>query len=147
MNLAHDTIISLAVPGISKSLQPELHDRVVVQFCNSFLESNSFTGKPIDSDMNSMIQSSLGLSDAAKAIGSLYVRRQHKNQYGTEMNPLRFYAAGLSSLREDLRDSNMRRNISVLWSSFFLGLFEVCILSSFYGYINIRLIMPHTANV
>jgi hypothetical protein len=66
------------------------------------------------------------LYNAAIAVAALDIRRQstlsHKSP---EATALRYYRAAISCVQTELVDCDVGINDSVLWSTFFLGMFEV----------------------
>ena len=123
----HARLNNFPTPHLTTSLQSDLKDRFVVHLHTHFLAANSFTGRSNDNtpDIQSLIRSSPALLNAVMAVGSLCLRREHKDVYNSKITALRLYRVGVSSLQADLQDEMLTDNYSVLWSTFFLGIFEV----------------------
>jgi hypothetical protein len=55
------------------------------------------------------------------------VRRQSiLSKRSPEASALQYYRTAISSVQTELVDRDVGANDSVLWSTFFLGIFEVC---------------------
>ena len=115
-------------PNLTRPLQADLVSLYIGHFFSSFLPSNNFSGKIFDDifDVRFLLQSSSSLRNALIAVAATDVRRQSLGPAKpAEGIALHFYRAAISSVRSELLNRNVIANDSVLWSTFFLGMFEV----------------------
>jgi hypothetical protein len=75
-------------------------------------------------DVGSILQRSTALLNVPMAIGT-FCSQQDVEFKLSRAKCLGFYGAAMSSLRADLLDDDLIKDSSVLWSTFFLGIFEV----------------------
>ena len=113
--------------SISRSITPDDLSRYITHFNTSFLSSNSFTGGSTAQfqDVNELLRDSSTLRDAVIAVGALDAERRGYPCKTGESTALRYYRASISSVQIDLLRPDLRDNASVLWSTFFLGIFEL----------------------
>jgi len=93
---------------------------------------NSFTGRPASASnaIHSYLVSSQALSNVAMAISSIVTQREQCPNASPKAQSIQYYRQAVTSLQTDLQDQRLNRNYSVLWSTFFLGLFEVSLCST-----------------
>jgi len=101
-------------------------------FFTSFMKRNSFTGasKP---DLDGLIvgfQSSRGLCDAIIAVSALDISRSHASkvclsQRNTESRALAAYQASVLATQAEIEGNTILTNEHTIWTTFFLGLFEL----------------------
>jgi hypothetical protein len=113
--------------SISRSTTPDDLSRYITHFNTSFLSSNSFTGSSTAQfrDVNELLRDSSTLQNAVIAVSALDVERREYLPKTGESPALRYYRASISSVQTDLLRPDLRNNASVLWSTFFLGIFEL----------------------
>lgn len=108
-----------------------------LHFFGSFVETNRFaagvTVADVGADLRSMLRSNVDgqyLLDAALAIGALWEQRQMEPSSGKHSNAsaLKSYSRSVTSLRchMESRASQVGSTTDVMWTTLFLGLFEVC---------------------
>jgi len=118
--------------SIPKRVDSNTNDLLVDHFHNSFLRMNSFTGRPASASnaIHSYLVSSPALSNVAMAISSIVTQREQCPSDSPKAQSIQYYRQAVTSLQTDLQDQRLNRNYSVLWSTFFLGLFEVSLCST-----------------
>lgn len=117
------------VPQIARPVVSDLPSRYVAHLCSSSFCLNNFTGRPFDGfqDVCSMLDSSPSLYNAAIAVAAMDVGRQTiLSPKSPEASALKYYRTAISSVQTELVDRDVGANDSILWSTFFLGVFEVC---------------------
>jgi hypothetical protein len=117
------------VPQIARPVISDLPSRYVAHLYSSSFCLNNFTGRPFDGfdDVCSLLDSSPSLYNAAIAVAAMDVRRQRiPSLRSPEASALQHYRTAISSVQTELVDRNVGANDSILWSTFFLGVFEVC---------------------
>lgn len=130
--------VSRASP--TKSLELQLTSNVSIDddgfllqhFFGSFIKRNDFTGigKP---DLDGLIvgfQSSSGLCEAIIAVSALDISRGHTStayltQKITESRALATYSASVTATQTEIEENTILTNEHALWTTFFLGLFEL----------------------
>lgn len=123
------------VSGYSQS--PSLHiDRVYSkdvsnQFINHFFVTfmiNNGLGVMIDTDaIISQFQSSPSLYHASIAVGALDLsRRHHLHQPNASVLALKSYRTSVINFQSELQERDFLKSDEGLWTTLFLGLFEVC---------------------
>ena len=107
----------------------EIHPEVLLtnHFYTSFLQMNSFTGRSAlaSRTIQPFLESSPALANVALAISSMLTQRKQSPNKPPRAQSIQFYRNAVTSLQTDLKDQRLNYNHSVLWSTFFLGLFEV----------------------
>ena len=117
-----------AATVIMQSIAPDPTSRYLTHFHSSFLRSNVVIGRPWDEfqDVQSLLQDSPGLYSVAIAVGALDSRtRSCCGHPPHSASALHYYKAAISAVQPELAEPNLRTNETVLWSTFFLGIFEV----------------------
>lgn len=117
------------VPQIARPVPSNLPSRYITHLCSSSFCLNNFTGRPFDGfqDVFSLLDSSPALYNAVIAVAAMDVRCQRiLSQKSPEASALQYYRTAISSVQTELVDRDVGVNDSVLWSTFFLGIFEVC---------------------
>ena len=112
---------------ISRLMLPDQHCSLLTHFYVSFLSLNSFTGRSDGfQSVHALLRDSPTLFNAAIAVSALHVRGQDSALRLPRTNvALRSYMAAVCGLRRNLDDRDQRLDDSTLWSTFFLGIFEV----------------------
>ena len=112
---------------MTRPVQSDLGSRCIGHFFSSFLCSNNFSGRSSDShyDVRSLIHESPGLRNVLTAIAAMDIRRSLAPAKSAKCVALHYYRAAISSAQTELVDCNVMANDAVLWSTFFLGMFEV----------------------
>jgi len=120
-------LIPTTLSKIPKTLETDPEALLTNHFYISFLKTNSFTGRPrlASNTFNSFLESSPALSNVAMAISSMLTHGKEDGGKTSRVQSLQFYRQAVVSLQTDLQDQRLNYNHSVLWSTFFLGLFEV----------------------
>lgn len=124
----HKQSLIIAFSDIPTTLETNPVTLLIGRFYTSFLGMNSFTGRPgsASDTLQIFLHSSPALSNVAMAIGSMFSEgTQDSCDIASQAQPIQFYRKAVSSLQKDLQDQHLSVNYSVLWSTFFLGLFEV----------------------
>ena len=117
------------VPQIARPVISDLSSRYATHLYSSSFCLNNLTGRPFDGfdDVCSLLDSSPSLYNAAIAVAAMDVRHQRiPSPKSPEASALQCYRTAISSVRTELVDRNVGANDSILWSTFFLGIFEVC---------------------
>lgn len=126
-NPRHDHL--RVVPQIARPIISDLSSRYATHLYSSSFCLNNFTGRPFDGfqDVCSLLDSSPSLYNAAIAVAAMDVKRQRiPSPKYPEASALQYYRTAISSVQTELVDRNVGANDSILWSTFFLGIFEVC---------------------
>jgi hypothetical protein len=113
---------------LSRSVTPDDLSLYITHFNESFICYNSFTGGSADQfgDVDLLLRDSSALQNAVVAVSALDVeKRGGRHQKSSESTSLKYYRRGIASVQADLLKSDLRDNTSVLWSTIFLGLFEL----------------------
>lgn len=101
-------------------------------FFTQFLPLNTFTSEKvaITDDLLAMTHTSAALRDAVTAVAALHVRQQGLlDVAGTEsVIALKAYMRSVSSVQNKITTGAFMKDQSALWTTFLLGLFEVCTL-------------------
>ena len=122
---------------VTRPVKCDLGSRYIGHFFSSFICSNNFTGNSSDSlyDVRSLIHESPGLRNALTAVAAMDIRRRGLAPAPaklTKSDALCYYRVAISSMRKELVEYDVIANDSVLWSTFFLGMFEVSQSVCFY---------------
>jgi Fungal specific transcription factor domain len=127
------------VPVIEVGLALSFPDLCVSHLYSSFLHKHSFTGRYADefTDLKSSLLCYPALYHSALAVSALSIQRQSgpEGRRLTSKNALDYYRSAVSALRTQLNESNVLDSPSLLWSTFFLALFELHYDSSGAGFI------------
>lgn len=109
------------------SILADLPSRYITHFYSSFLSSNNICGtSDAFRDVHCLLLDSPGLYKTAIAVSALHVQAQSLTTSGlAKATAVQFYRAAISSVRNELADPELCTNDSILWSTFFLGYFEV----------------------
>ena len=118
--------------SIPKTVRADPEVLLTKHFYTSFLQMNNFTGRPVlaSNTIHPFLESSPALSNVAMAISSMITQRKQSSDSLPRTQSIKFYRQAVASLQKDLQDQHLNYNYSVLWSTFFLGLFEVCLSSA-----------------
>jgi hypothetical protein len=115
-------------PRISQgSLSQFIH-----HFFSVFLAANDFAGGPLDLEtITSQFQKSSSLYHAIIAIGALdtsgkLLSSSAIGRKSAKLEALTAYRTSITNFRAEIGDIHLALNYSCLWTTFFLGLFEVC---------------------
>ncbi|KUJ23650.1 uncharacterized protein LY89DRAFT_728376 [Mollisia scopiformis] len=104
-------------------------DIALARFFTVFMERNDFAGEHLDtSGIISSFQASPSLYHATLAIGSLDLRTTSsslKDRRAITASALLSYQTAIKSFKSDMQHSDVRRSHAALWTTFFLGLFEL----------------------
>lgn len=121
-------------PSLSSKAQPITHlNRDLVYFFNSFLPMNVLTKNNLSwqSELQLWLHQSPALSSAVSAIAALHRCQQEKLLLNTtgmrkdQVQALNLYTQAVKYVRTAIT-SNSFASPALLWSTFFLALFEVC---------------------
>lgn len=116
-------------PPNGMSLKGE--DIALARFFTVFISRNDFAGTHFDTDgIVCSFQTSSSLYNAAVAIGSLDLRNSSSSlveRRGVTASALQSYQKSVTTLRDDMKCTEIRQSDAALWTTFFLGLFEVCV--------------------
>ena len=117
-------------------LQGQITEDRTIRFLDSFsafIRLNQFTKRfqSLDADLLPLIQKSTALHQAAVAIGALHASRHSSvRTLGGQKSPsyvaIESYRSSILSLQTRLAEGDAARGEDVIWSTFLLGLFEVC---------------------
>jgi hypothetical protein len=118
---------SLSSSSIPTFITPDVDGLYVTHFNTAVLHRIGLAGSADQfRDVMPLLRESLPLQQAMMAMGALDVEKNNPKLCRTgSSSALQYYRAGISSVQSELSDPNLRTNVSVLWSSFFLGLFEL----------------------
>ena len=118
---------SLSSSSIPASITPDVDSRYVTHFNTAVLHRIGLAGSADQfRDVMPLLRESPPLQQAMMAVGALDVEKMNPELCSSgSSSALQYYRAGISSVQSELSDPNLRTNVSVLWSSFFLGLFEL----------------------
>lgn len=114
---------------MSQPIHADLASRYIRHFFSSFLSFHNLAGNSSDgiNDASSLLQGSIGLLNALAAIAAMELRRRSLALAGVpEFHAIGFYRAAISSVQTELVDSEVISNDCILWTTFFLGMFEFC---------------------
>lgn len=114
--------------NMTRPVQCDLGSRYIGHFFSSFLCSNNLSGNSSDSlsDVRLLLHDSPGLRNAITAVAAMDIRcRSLAPARSAKGVALCYYRAAISSVQTELVDCDVIANDSVLWSTFFLGIFEV----------------------
>lgn len=104
-------------------------DAFLAQFFSVFIAKNDFAGGNLDMDaIVSCFQTSSSLYHCARAIGALDIRNAASSateRREATMDALLSYRNSIANFRSEIQVQTIAENDSALWTSFFLGLFEV----------------------
>lgn len=106
---------------------PDDVSRYVTHFYTALLRRIGLAG-PADQfrDVMPLLRESSALQQALVAVSALDAEKHNpKSRHTGSGSALEHYRAGISSVQSELSNPNLRTNVSVLWSTFFLGLFEL----------------------
>lgn len=110
----------------------------ITHFHTSFVRCNGIAGSSIEQyqDVQPLLQEHPALKCAVIAVSALYIEKHHQSSANCAKSlALHYYRAGISFVQADLTRPNLRTNPSILWSTFFLGMFELMCDSSGEGWI------------
>lgn len=134
--IAPASLVEQTTVPLHRTVYPKRADRYLTYFFTSFLPSNVFTSRnsPITGDLLAMSKSSPALRDAIDAVAALHFQRQWqmpfvKHDGHEHPEALKSYMRSVRSVREEIAAGTFIANQSALWVTFFLGLFEVCMIS------------------
>jgi len=121
--------VALAVPPV---ISLDLHTKLSKHFFSVFIQTNDFTGaKSLNLNLiEHLWQTNSGLREAIVAVAALDAsRRSQTLSYGEKgvvaTTALKAYKKALVSLQTDLDCQMILSSDACLWSTFFLGIFEV----------------------
>jgi hypothetical protein len=121
--------VTLAVPPV---ISLDLHTKLSKHFFSVFIQKNDFTvAKSLNLNLiEHLWQTNSGLREAIVAVAALDAsRRSQALSYGKKSvvatTALKAYKKALLSLQTDLNCQMILSSDACLWSTFFLGLFEV----------------------
>jgi hypothetical protein len=124
-----------AAISVPQSLGLKDYDRTFPYFFTSFLSMNALiSDKSTDGGLLALAKSSPALRDAIHAVAALH--RKQQDQFAvTEANgrcetfkALEAYNRSVHCMQIHITQNSFLRDPSVLWTTFLLGLFEVCII-------------------
>ena len=121
---------------ISKAIQRPQASSFMAYFFNVFIIRNDFSGGSLDMDaIVANFQSSPSLYHAAVAVGALDASKKALSPAGERRSAtvaaLSSYKTSLVAFQQEIQDRDIKKNEAALWTTLFLGLFEVCIASLF----------------
>jgi hypothetical protein len=111
-----------------QDISPGATDIALLQFFTVFLNRNDFAGTHFDTEaIISSFQASQSLYHATLAIGSLDLRStsSRAERKAITTKALQSYQASISAFKSEIKSSDLRKNNAALWTTFFLGIFEV----------------------
>lgn len=112
-----------------QGIPPGATDVALVRFFTVFLDRNDFAGTHFDTEIFiSSLQASQSLYHATLAIGSLDFRSNSSSrteQKAITTKALQSYQTSISAFKSEIKNSDLRKNDAALWTTFFLGIFEV----------------------
>jgi hypothetical protein len=96
-------------------------------FFTTFLVRNDFAGVNLDFDtITSQFQSTPSLHHAAIAVGAINLAPSSVIQKSTtRLGALNSYRASISEFQREIQSTKSKGSDECLWTTFFLGLFEV----------------------
>jgi hypothetical protein len=120
--------VSPVSPGIPQSNLEDQSSELIRHFFSVFLHANNFAnGTDLDLEaLDPPFQASPSLYKAVVAIAILDASRNPSRiQALPKVSALEAYRTSLVALQVDLVRNNLLENDACLWSTFFLGIFEV----------------------
>jgi len=121
-------LVKLAAGAVVLPKTPSLNDqtRYIASFFETFLQRNSFTGKPPCLDVQSQLHSCSVLQHTVLAVGALHdcTTGSQRRIQGTA-HALRSYKDAIGSLKSQLAQATTENWPAILWCTFFLGIFEL----------------------
>jgi hypothetical protein len=119
-------------PELASKVPIDEYSVLIKHFFTSFIIRNSFTGtsKPGIDGLIVGFQSSPGLCDAIVAVSALDISRSHTSrvhltQRNIESRALAAYQASVRATQAEIEGNTILTNEHTLWTTFFLGLFEL----------------------
>jgi hypothetical protein len=139
------------IPG-SKALSPvqDLHltlfgnvpqdksSQFIGHFFSTFLATNDFAAGPLDLEtIISKFQESPSLYHAVVSVGALDISRRLPSSSRTEQKASRVgaltaYRTSINNFRAEIEDNRLLPNDACLWTTIFLGIFEVRVFSGIF---------------
>jgi hypothetical protein len=116
------------------AVSPGRTEQNIAYFFHSFLPMNSLSSGslPLQSELQNMMRSSAALRDALCAVAALH--RHQRAQWtdlggedlGGRCGAMQFYVGSVRSVQARITHNKFADDPSTLWTTFLLGLFEVC---------------------
>jgi hypothetical protein len=113
---------------LSHGILPNETDAALAQFFIVFIARNDFSGGDLDIDAIVSCFQPSSLYHAALAIGALDLRNispSLSNRRVATARALASYQISITSFSSEIQSSNIGQSDEALWTTFFLGLFEV----------------------
>lgn len=134
----HEKTHGTVTTPISIGLSPQ--EYYIRYLYSSFLARHSVTGHPSSEylDVEALLLYSPAVHNSALAISALYALRhgQVRRSVMAQTAPFEYYRSAVSSIRAQLACSTALESTSLLWSTFFLTLFELSYDGSGAGFIS-----------
>lgn len=126
---------SLVIP---QKLQRPQASKFIAYFFSVFIIRNDFSGGSLDMDaIIANFQSSPSLYHAAVAVGALDASKKllspAAERRSATVAALSSYKTSLVAFQQEIQQRDIKKNDAALWTTLFLGLFEVCIASHMFG--------------
>ncbi|KAH7308839.1 hypothetical protein BKA65DRAFT_543657 [Rhexocercosporidium sp. MPI-PUGE-AT-0058] len=120
----------ILTPNLPKKVQQPKSSNFIAQFFSVFIVRNDFSGGSLDMDgIVANFQSSPSLYHAAMAVGALNASKEMLAPMGERraaiVAALSSYKSSLVEFQEEIRCRNVKKNDAALWTTLFLGLFEL----------------------
>jgi len=122
------------IPTISRSMQENTVDKLTKYFFTEFIVKNDFAGGALDLEaVIHAFQTSSSLFHASVAVAALDRSKNHlltlAERRTASMTALSSYQSSISNIRVEIQGTKLINNDAPLWTTFFLGIFEVVSLN------------------
>lgn len=119
---------------------PRHNETIYLDQFGLFMKKCQFTRgfASVTTDLMPLVQTSPSLQDLARAIGALEASRRASvrswcEQESPQIVAFRLYGRSIRTLRRQLETTEAGKSQDILWSTFLLGLFEVCTSQSIWN--------------
>lgn len=105
-------------------------NKFIIHFFSEFILKNDFAGASLDLDaIIPAFQTSPSLYHASAAVAALDMSKKSlyssTERRSATVAALTAYQNSINSFRAEIQDTKLNKNDAALWTTFFLGIFEV----------------------